>query len=85
MRTGNSMAHALQQRFQTIPRNVAHFCEDSALEAFLTTCRNVSAFSTQEDARSCDSALSFAFADGSRLDVGNPKQRVYPAFAKEVQ
>ena len=79
----STLAHALQDRFQRIPRDAAHFCEAAALDEFIGTCRKLSVVCSVEDSRSCDSSLLFAFSDGSRLDVGNPLQRVYPAFAKE--
>ncbi|GEM_PF-6467973 len=80
----STLAHALQDRFQTIPRDSAHFCDSAALDEFIGVCKRLSVICSIEDSRSCDSALLFAFSDGSRLDVGNPSQRVYPAFAKEA-
>ncbi len=83
--SSNTMAASLQRRFQSIPRDQSHFCDGTALEEFLGVCRHVSLMCSSEDSRSCDSLLIFAFSDGSRLDVGNPLQRVYPAFAKAVE
>ena len=78
----SSMAAILQARFNAIPRSADNYCFVTQLDEFLSTCRKLCAVSAYEDPRSCDSTIFFSFDDGSRLDVENPKQTVYPALAK---
>ncbi len=74
-----SLAQALKIRFSAIPRTADGFCKVAALNRFVESCRQLCVGSVLADKDSSDSAIVFAFADGSALDIGHPLQRVYPA------
>ena len=76
-----SLAQVLFAKALALPRRETGFCCDAELEAFLKTCRGLCYFSTIEEPRSIDSAITFVFSDSSRLYISNPKQTAFPAKA----